>query len=54
MHAKDRAAAIQRFKTDMSARVLLMSSVGMVGLNLTFADMVIAYVSFFVGPTRTF
>lgn len=45
MTAPRRAAVIERFKTDPTARLLLMSSVGMVGLNLVCADVVIAYVS---------
>lgn len=45
MSSGSRAAAISRFKNDPSVKVLLMSSVGMVGLNLTVADIVIAYVS---------
>lgn len=45
MNPKQRAAAVEQFKTDYTAEVLLMSSVGMVGLNLTCADVVIAYVS---------
>lgn len=50
MQAKVRASVIDQFKTDPAVRVLLMSSVGMVGLNLTCADMVIAYVSTTIGP----
>lgn len=50
MHANVRAGVIHQFKTDPTVRVLLMSSVGMVGLNLTCADMVIAYVSDTIGP----
>lgn len=51
MGVKRRADAVQRFMNDPNARVLLMSSVGMVGLNLTVADVVIAYVSS-AFPTR--
>lgn len=50
MNAKKRAAAVEIFKTDDDAEVLLMSSVGMVGLNLTCADVVIAYVSLLPPP----
>lgn len=48
MTAKQRAAAIEGFKSDPAPQVLLMSAVGMVGLNLVCADIVIAYVSRFL------
>lgn len=45
MSGKQRAAAVNKFKHSEDAEVLLTSTVGMVGLNLTCADVVIAYVS---------
>lgn len=44
LNQKERAEAVERFHKQPNIKVLLVSSVGGVGLNLTEADMVICFV----------
>ena len=45
MTTAQRTLAVEQFNKDSEARVLLMSTVGSIGLNLTVANIVICFVS---------